>query len=41
MDMHDYVFPYKWIVDIKYRVPILPSTDPWRMGWKEGISKAA
>jgi hypothetical protein len=31
-----YVFVYKWILPIKYRMPMLSSIDPRRLDRKEG-----
>jgi hypothetical protein len=34
-----YVLTYKWLLAIKYRIPMLHSTDPKKINKKEGISK--
>ena len=36
-----YALTYKWIVTIKYRIPILHSTDPKKLNKKKGPSKDA
>jgi hypothetical protein len=36
-----YILNYKWILAIKYSIPMLYSTDPMKLNKKEGPSKHA